>query len=227
VLALSDEQIVKRVREGDTEFFAVLLRRHNQRVYRAARSVLGDDAEAEEVAQEAWVRAFDHLDQFSGRGRFAMWVTRIALCEAWSRARRSRKTRGEHESEAIETAVTRAPADDPERAACDREIHGFIEAAIDALPEKYRLVFMLRDVDGLSTAEVADSLKLSRVAVKVRLHRARSLLRSQLLARAGPGIAGSFRFLGNRCDRMVGAVMHGVRPAGFAVSPDGGEEFPQ
>ena len=91
---------------------------------------------------------------------------------------------------------------------------------------------MLRDVDGLSTAEVADSLKLSRVAVKVRLHRARSLLRSQLLTRAGSGIAGSFRFLGNRCDRMVGAVMHGIRAADFAVSPDGGsaragEEFPQ
>jgi RNA polymerase sigma-70 factor (ECF subfamily) len=208
VLVLSDEQIVERVRGGDTESFAVLLRRYNQRVYRTARSVLGSDAEAEEVAQEAWVRAFDHLDQFSGHGRFAMWVTRIALHEAWSSARR--KARGAPDGKAFDTAVTKAPSDDPERAACDREIHGLIQEAVDALPEKYRLVFMLRDVDGLSTAEVAGSLNISRPAVKVRLHRARSLLRQRLLARAGPGIAGSFRFLGQRCDRMVGGVMRRI-----------------
>src|SRR5262249_42949268 len=166
----------------------------------------------EEVAQEAWVRAFDHLDQFSGRGRFAMWVSRIALYEAWASARRKR--RGAPDTEALDTAVTRAPSDDPERAASDREIHEFLEEAIDALPEKYRLVVMLRDVDGLSTAEVARSLKISRAAVKVRLHRARSLLRHRLLARAGAGIAGSFRFLGIRCDRMVGGVMRRIWAAG-------------
>ena len=169
---LSDEQIVQRVRAGDTEVFAVLLRRYNERVYRAARSVLRQDAEAEEVAQEAWVRAFDHLDQFAGRGRFAMWVTRIAVYEAWARVRRSRKGLGVPESGADEMARAKTSSNDPERAAFDREIHGFLEAAIDALPEKYRLVFILREVEGLSTAEVAGSLKLSHVTVKTRLHRA-------------------------------------------------------
>jgi RNA polymerase sigma-70 factor (ECF subfamily) len=232
--ALSDEQIVQSVRAGDTEVFAVLLRRHNQRVYRAARSVLRDDTEAEEVAQEAWVRAFHHLDQFAGRGRFATWVTRIALYEAWARARRIRKGVGVPESGADEMAPARASSDDPERAASDREIHGLIEAAIDALPEKYRLVFILREVEGLSTIEAAGSLKLSLVTVKTRLHRARALLRNELLARAGQGIAGSFRFLGRQCDRMVGDVLCRIRPAGsfLVVSPDpcrtgAGEEFPQ
>jgi len=232
--ALSDEQIVQRVRAGDTEVFAVLLRRHNQRVYRAARSVLRDDTEAEEIAQEAWVRAFEHLDQFAGRGRFPMWVTRIALYEAWAHARRGRKGLGVPKSGADEMASAKVCSDDPERAASDREVHGFIEAAIDSLPEKYRLVFILREVEGLSTAEAADSLKLSLVTVKTRLHRARALLRRQLLALAGPGIAGSFRFLGRRCDRIVGAVMRRIRPAAsfLVVSPEPGragawEEFPQ
>jgi RNA polymerase sigma-70 factor (ECF subfamily) len=210
VLGLPDQQIVQRVRAGDTELFAVLLRRYNQLVYRVARSVLRDGTEAEEVAQEAWIRAFNHLDQFAGRGPFAMWVARIALFEAWAGARRSSK-RAMLVAEVGTDQIARAPdSADPERAASDREIHGFIEAAIDVLPEKYRLVFILRQVEGLSTAEAASSLKLSQVTVKTRLHRARALLRSELLARAGPSIAGSFRFLGRRCDRMVEAVMRRI-----------------
>src|SRR5262249_23514563 len=202
----------------------ILLRRYNQRVYRAARSVLRSDAEAEEVAQEAWVRAFDCLRQFAGRGRFASWVTQIALHEAWARSRSSRiNVRGsQSESAEIDQVETRS---DPEQTASDREIQELIEVAIDALPEKYRLVFLLREIEGLSTSEAAGSLKLSRVAVNTRLHRARALLRHELLARAGPGIAGSFRFLGRQCDRMTEGVMRRcARGTSVLVDPRCGTE---
>ncbi|HEY6930212.1 MAG TPA: sigma-70 family RNA polymerase sigma factor, partial [Thermoanaerobaculia bacterium] len=166
---------MERVCAGDTELFEILLRRYNQRVYRAARSVLRNEAEAEEIAQEAWVRAFDHLGQFAGRGRFASWVTQIALHEAWARARRSRVTRRPPGLEAAEFDPIELRSD-PEQRASEREIHELIEVAIDALPEKYRLVFLMRDVEGLSTTEAAGSLRLSRIAVNTRLYRARALL---------------------------------------------------
>src|SRR5262249_49690258 len=220
----SDEQIVERVCDGNIEFFEILLRRYNQRVYRTARSVLRNDAEAEEVAQEAWVRAFDRLSQFAGRGRFASWVTQIALREALSRARRGRIFRRapQEESAEIEQVETRS---DPEQTASGREIHNLIEMAIDALPEKYRLVFLLREVEGLSTREAAGSLKLSRVAVNTRLHRARALLRHELLARVGPCIVGSSRFLGRQCDRMTEGVMRRcARGTSVLVDPRCGTE---
>src|SRR5262249_36090039 len=155
---LSDEQIVECVRAGQTEAFEVLLRRHNQRVHLTARSVLHDDAEAEEVAQEAWVRAFDHLEQYAGRGQFAIWVGRIALREACRRARRARKGPGAPRGATAEERLGDEPRN-PEQAACDREVAEFLQLAIEALPEKYRLVFVLRVIEGLSTGEAALSLR--------------------------------------------------------------------
>ena len=185
--APADEQIVRRVCEGDTEAFEILLRRYKQAVYWTALSVLRDDAEAEEIAQEVWVRAFGHLDQFSGRGAFVTWIRRIALREAWASARRRRKGAGLSTTTAEEMPSAQMRSD-PEGEALDREIRGLIELAIDALPEKYRLVFVTREIEGLSTAEAAHSLRLSQITIKTRLHRARLLLRDELLARGGPGI---------------------------------------
>jgi RNA polymerase sigma-70 factor (ECF subfamily) len=186
---LSDEQIVQRVCAGDGDLFEILLRRYNQRVYRVARSVLRDDGEAEEVAQEAWVRAFDHLAQLSNRGRFATWLIRIVLYEAWAHARAARRRLSLSRDGVEGIARTLARSGDPEKAALGREARGLLEAAIDALPEKYRTVFVLRQIEELSTAEVARSLRLSPTAVKTRLHRARILLRNEL-ARPAPAARG-------------------------------------
>ncbi len=200
----SDEDIVRRVQAGETELFARLLRRYNQRVYRAARAVLRDDAEAEDVAQEAWVRAFFHLRDFQGRALFSTWITRIAVHEAMARSRRARRTaRSPGEIE----PVTASPTPDPESEAADREMRTYIEAAVEALPAAYRAVFVLREVEELSTRETAESLELSEDVVKTRLYRARAMLRQDLLGRAGTPLSAIFPFMGARCDRMVEAVM--------------------
>ena len=207
---LSDEAIVLRVQAGEPELFRHLLRRYNQRVYRAARAVLRDDAEAEDVAQEAWVRAYQHLREFEGRALFSTWITRIAFHEALARSRRARRLAGP----AAENAVTESPAPDPEREASDREIRTRIEAAVEGLPASYRVVFVLREVEELSTRETAQSLEVSEDVVKTRLHRARAMLRQDLLGRAGTGPSGIFPFLGARCDRMVASVLSRISSLG-------------
>ena len=185
------------------------MRRYNQRVYRLARAVLRSDTEAEDVTQEAWVRAYAHLDQFAGRAAFSTWVSRIALHEAWARARRGNRFETIESDPGVEGGeMKRASAGpDPEAEAIGREVRSLVEAAVEALPESYRTVFMLRHIEELSTAETAELLKLSEATVKTRLHRARSVLRQELLAEAGTGIKQAFPFLGDRCDRMVESVL--------------------
>jgi RNA polymerase sigma-70 factor (ECF subfamily) len=204
---LSDEEVVERVRSGEIELFELLMRRYNQRLYRIARAVLRDDGEAEDVTQEAWVRAFTHLDQFAGRAKFATWLTRIALYEAWGRARRRRRFESidtvPSEREAMRKSST---GQDPERETFDREIGKVLETAIDALPQAYREVFVLREMEALSTAETAACLDLTEEAVKTRLHRARALLRGDVLERAQAATAQALTFAGARCDRMVESV---------------------
>lgn len=214
--AFSDEEIVRRVRAGERNLFEQLMRRYNQRVYRTARAVLRDDAEAEDVTQESWLRAFAHLDQFEGRSMFSTWLTRIALHEAWSRARRAKRTEDPSMIPEGDLAGAGGGTPDPEAHASGREVRSFLESAVETLPDAYRLVFVLREVDGLSTAETAEALQISDDVVKTRLYRARAMLRRELLARAGPGIARTYPFLGRRCDSMVERVMEKIR----AVSPD-------
>ena len=207
--ALSDDEVVRRVRAGQVDLFEVLMRRYNQRVYRLARAVLRSDSEAEDVTQESWVRAYAHLDQFAGRASFSTWLCRIALHEAWARARRDHRLETiDPEPDAEDHEMKWAAAGPgPEGEAFGAEVRAFVEAAVEALPEKYRTVFVLRHVEELSTAETAELLELSEETVKTRLHRARSALREGLLAQAGAGIRQSFPFLGDRCDRMVDSVL--------------------
>jgi RNA polymerase sigma-70 factor (ECF subfamily) len=214
VSALSDEEIVARVLGGSgaeaSDGFEILMRRYNQRLYRVARSVFPRDAsEAEDIVQDAWVRAFTHLEQFAGRARFSTWLVRIALHEAWARARRGRRLAPnpiEQHEEELPMPIDRENAD-PEREASDREMHVILEDAVEALPETYRTVFMLRAIEDMSTAEAAECLDLTPEAVKTRLHRARALLRREVLARAGAGEAALYPFAGERCDRIVAGVL--------------------
>jgi RNA polymerase sigma-70 factor (ECF subfamily) len=197
---LQDAEIVRRVRAGEYEPFEILLRRYNQRLYRIARAALRDDAEAEDVVQEAWFRAVTHLDQLEDLDRFGGWICRIAMYEAWNRARRGVLLR---KSRSTAPPAAHAAADessDPEREATERQMRSALEAAIDALPEGYRAVVMLRGVEQLSTAEAAGLLGLSTSVVKTRFHRARMRLRMVLAEFASPNEA--FRFLGGRCARL-------------------------
>jgi RNA polymerase sigma-70 factor (ECF subfamily) len=217
---LRDEEIVRKVCAGESERFDQLLQRYNRRLFRIARAVLHSDQEAEDVVQETWLRAFRHMRELAEPERFAAWVSRIALYEAWARSRRSRRLLPGEPNARSGRLETRSASVDPERAASEHEIQRIVEAAIDALPEKYRVVLVLRGIEGLSTAEVARSLRLSRVAVSTRFHRARTLLRQELFARFGLS-PDSFPFLGPRCEGMRRRVM-ALLPATWAALGDGG-----
>lgn len=212
--SLTDEEIVERVRAGDVALYEILMRRYNQRLYRVARAILGDDSEAEDVMQEAYVRAYRHLDQFAGAARFSTWLTKIAVYEALARARQRRRFVGIEEltdHPDFARSPTRVPERDPEQQVLDREMHALLEAAIEALPPIYRSVFVLREVEEMSTAETATCLGLSEDAVKVRLHRARARLRRYLSDRLRARVTQTFPFGGARCDRVVSHVFERIQ----------------
>lgn len=228
VAPLEDEELVARVVAGETELFEILMRRHNQRLFRVARSIAGDDALAEDVMQEAYVRAFENLEQFAGRARFATWLTRIAVHEALARRRRGRRLVGlpapEEEGsldriagEGLRLTASRPPS--PEEESARGELRETLRRAVDALPSSLRVVFVMREVERLSTAETAAALDLGESAVKVRLHRARRALRDDLERRIGGASEDLYAFYAPRCDRVVEAVMG--RIGGGPPAPNG------
>lgn len=206
----TDQEIVTRVRSGDTGLYEIIMRRYNQRLYRVARAILRDDGEAEDVIQDAYVRAYQHLDQFAGLAPFSVWLTRIAVHEALRRLQQRRRSQqfddilqdedGIMNGDA-QTVVEASP--DPEQRAAIAEVGRLLEEAVLDLPASYRTVIMLRDIEELSTAETAAALDLTEENVKVRLHRGRALMRDYLYARVGPSCKDAFPFMGARCDRVV------------------------
>lgn len=207
--ALSDEEIVARVCAGEHHLFELLMRRHNRQIYRAARAIVHDESETEEVMQDSYVRAYEHLSEFEGRSRFSTWLTRIALHEAFARSRRRKRfepldsSTGEQESRATD-------ARDPEQQTSDSEMRGLLETAVGALPENYRVVFILREVEGMKGAEVAECLGLREATVKTRLFRARARLQDLLVASGGTGIRALYGFHLSRCDRIVAVVLRRI-----------------
>ncbi len=210
---LPDDEVIERVRGGEKALYEVLMRRYNQRIYRISRAILRDDAEAEDVMQDAYVRAYEHLGDFTGEAKFSTWLTKIAVYEALRRVRR--RGRIENLDGILETGGqdmwnTASDHRDPERQLYDRELKQVLERAIDALPESYRTVFVLRLVEGLSVAETAACLDVGEETVKTRLHRARSLLKKDLHRRAGLVATDVFPFHLSRCDRVVEAVFRRI-----------------
>ncbi len=203
-----DDSLVRRVCDGETACFEALMRRHNERIYRTVRAVLGDDADVEDVMQQAYVSAYQHLDRFEGRARFSTWMTRIAINEAYARLRRRHRTEpAPWEDEHAMADEPEAAGPSPEQIAARLEMNALLERAVDTLSLSNRMVFVLRSVEGLSTAETADCLKISEEAVKTRLHRANEALRLWLAAQIGGTVHEAFRFYRPRCDAVVGHVM--------------------
>jgi RNA polymerase sigma-70 factor (ECF subfamily) len=203
---LSDEEVVAHVLAGETEMFELVMRRHNQRLYRVARAILRDDGEAEDVMQDAYVRAYEHLDQFAGRAKFSTWLTRIAVHEALARQHRRNRYEelepmSEREGDPMDRFASLTP--NPEQQTSNFELRRLLEGAVEKLPASYRTVFMLRDVEEMSTTDAAYALEITEENVKVRLHRARALLRKSLLALAGTESQAAFNFNAVRCDRVV------------------------
>lgn len=215
---IADEEIVARVVAGDVALFEMLIRRHNQRIYRAVRAVLRDDELVEDVMQQAYLNAYQHLPQFAGNARFSTWLTRIAVNEAIGRRRKRYRLVNEGDEELMNLADP--DARDPEQQASASELRDVLEREVAALPDTFRTVLILRDVEGLSTAETAASLDISEDLVKQRLHRARGVLRDQLYRRAGVTLQSIFTFGNSRCDRLVAVVMDEILAA--SLRPGGG-----
>ncbi|MGA2313960.1 MAG: RNA polymerase sigma factor [Xanthobacteraceae bacterium] len=216
---VADERnLVERAKSGDQSAFRAIMEQNNQRLYRVARAVMKDDTEAEDVVQETYLRAFFNLSKFRGESSLTTWLTRIALNEALGR---KRKQRAMVTLETVETAqqtsaqIIQFPAmnteTDPERSAAQNEIQRLLERAMDALPEPFRVVFVMRDVEEMSIEETAFHLGIRPQTVKTRLHRARRLLRQSLDGELASTLKETYPFAGARCARITEAVLSRLR----------------
>ncbi len=207
-LEQEDAEVIRQVLLGNTAMFELLMRRYNERVYRAARAIVRDEQEAEDLMQQAYVNAFTHLRQFNGSAQFSTWLTRIAINESLARVRRQgRYETLDDDFSNVESFMSRSPSENPERQAFTMELRGLLEWAIDTLPDGMREVFVLREVEGLSTSDVAECLGVREDVVKTRLSRGRAALRRVLLERTGATAPEAFRFYRPRCDRVVAQVL--------------------
>ncbi len=212
ITAPGDLELAMRAQTRDAEAFRAIMRMHNQKLYRLARSIVRNDSEAEDIVQETYVTAFAHLASFRGEASLATWLSRIAINEALGRLRRKRRAAAVFMSEPAGEAhiipfPLAASGDDPERSMAQRQILRLVEQATDALPDAYRTVFVARVIEGLSIEETADLLGIKPQTVKTRLHRARELVRKKIDERIGPIMLDAFPFAGRRCERLTGAVM--------------------
>jgi len=222
--ALSERDLVAVARSGDADAFRLIMQRCNQRLFRIARSVVRDDAEAEDVLQEAYTRAFANFESFRGDSSLLTWLTSIVLNESRGRLRRRRTL---VQVDRIEAAQNRGAEivmfpsgkSDPEEDAARSQIRGMLERAVDDLPEPFRIVFIMRDVEECSIEETAASLDLRPQTVKTRLFRARKLLREALDQELSAALKDAFPFLGRRCLRVTEAVLAELTPLKIPTPP--------
>lgn len=209
----TDEQVIARVLTGDVALYEIIMRRYNQRLYRIARSILRDDSEAEDVVQDAYVNAYQHLGQFAGYSSFATWLTRIAVHQALRRlpARKRALLMEEIEGEGEDSMGVAEMSLNPEQNASLLEVSRLLEDAVLHLPERYRSVIMMRDIEEMSTADTAAALDLTEQNVKIRLHRGHAMMRDLLCERVGAQGKFAFPFMGQRCDRVVAGVFARLR----------------
>jgi RNA polymerase sigma factor (sigma-70 family) len=211
---LDDTALVERAQQRDGAAFWLIMKRHNQRLYRVAHGILGDDVETEDVVQEAYARAFAHLSDFRREARLSTWLTRIVLNEALARRQRRRMADARtfeaiHDPTSPFAIITplSVQAPNPEAATALTEIRLLLERAVNNLPESFRIVFVMRDIEEMSTEETALHLGLRPETVKTRLHRARRLLREQLQDELAAVFTDTFPFAGTRCDGFTQAVL--------------------
>lgn len=208
----SDADLIERARDNDPDAFRSIMRRHNQRLFRIARGIVRNDDAAEDIVQEAYFRAFSHLNHFRGESSLSTWLCRIVMNEAFGRLRASSRI-SEISLVADERGaeILRFPGgtalDDPEKTMAQRQILQLVEQATDALPDDFRLVFIARIIEGMSVEETAELLAIKPETVRTRLHRARALLRKQIDSQIGPVLLNTFPFAGRRCEGLSARVM--------------------
>jgi RNA polymerase sigma-70 factor, ECF subfamily len=208
--------LVRRAIERDERACRAIIQQNNRRLYRIARSILQNDSEAEDVVQEAYVRAFTQLNTFRHESSLATWLSRITINEAVGRRRRQQSTEIAIGASQLNAQIIQFPSttnsDDPERTMAQREIQKLVEQAIDALPEGFRLVFMTRVIEGMNVEETSELLGIRPETVKTRLHRARQLIRTRVEKKIGPIVLDAFPFAGNRCEQLTETVLARLGP---------------
>lgn len=224
--ACDDTVLVDLARHGDETAARTIVQRHNRRLFRTARAILRDDSEAEDAVQEAYMRAFTSLSGFRGEASLSTWLTRIVLNEALGRIRRRRPSGSADDIDRLMTRTegsvimfptTQASAD-PETNLAREQIRRVVEQVVDELPEPFRVVFILRDVEDMSTEEVAAHLSIKQETVKTRLHRARRLIRATLKERFAAAFPELFPFDGRRCTNMADRIVQRLRTEGLLPS---------
>lgn len=216
-LPRSDAELAASAAAGDPGAFQAIMRRHNRLVFRAARSILRSDAEAEDAVQEAYLKAWRALPSFRAEARLSTWLVRIAINEALQRVRRRGAVviplEGAAGDPAPDLQVEGDAEDQPDRLVGRAQMRRLMEAHIDALPEVFRTVFMLRAVEELSVEETAQALHVPEATVRTRFFRARGLLRESLSREMDFATEDAFAFEGGRCDRIVARVLASLPPA--------------
>ncbi|HWN37680.1 MAG TPA: RNA polymerase sigma factor [Gammaproteobacteria bacterium] len=212
-----DAELAARVAAGEPAAFEALMRRHNRTLFRTARAILRDDAEAEDALQEAYLQAYEAIGNYRAEAKLSTWLARIVANEALMRVRKRTRRAAivPLQAAASEDEINEIPDDNmddsPERSAQRSEMRRLLEVEIDALPDDYRVVFVLRAVEELSVEETAEALGIPQATVRTRLFRARSLLREALASKIDLACEEAFSFAGERCDRIVAHVLERMK----------------
>lgn len=214
-----ETQLIDRINAGEEPAFRQLMQRYNQSLYRVARAIVSDDAEAEDVLQESYTRAFAAMPGFRGDSSLGTWLTRIVINESRGRLRRRRTVAQAADALKQQSATVIGfpagqPVESPDTLVARAETRRLLEQAIDSLPDVFRPTFILRDIQEFTVEETAEILGVQPETVKTRLYRARRLLRKSLDATLADAVRGSFPFLGKRCERLTEAVLTRLMHAG-------------
>ncbi len=217
--SLDDSQLVRLIAGGDQAAFETMMRRHNGKLFRVARAILKEDADAEEALQDAYLEAYRHIKDFAGKARFETWLTRIVINQALMRLRKRRRDNvvvpfpaadGER-TDSFEARIADEQAEPPSNRLLRGEIRRVLEQRIDELPDPFRVVFVMREVQEMNADEIAECLGIPAATVRTRLFRARALLREALARDIDLATFDVFRFDGERCDRIVARVLARLR----------------
>jgi len=226
---LDDAELARCVAAREDGAFETLMRRHNGRLFRVARAILKDDAEAEDALQDAYIDAYRHIDGFRADAKMSTWLTRIVVNQALGRLRKQKRdgvvlpltAPGRDDREQEGHAVADSRAESPEKAAIRADVRRVLERKLDELPVAFRTVFVMREVEEMTVDEVAACLSIPAATVRTRVFRARALLRESLAREFDTASVDVFGFAGERCDRIVASVLQRYRSVGSAAGDDG------
>ena len=206
----ADNAIINEILNGDKEKYALLMQKYNQRLYRICKGYIKDESEIEDIMQDTYIKGYENLQLFEGRSQFGSWLIRILINECLQRLRKLSKHTLLSETDQNKKSMNQSDYSNPETKSLNKELRVLLENKLESLPETYKVVFLMREVEKMNVAETAESLMISAANVKVRLNRAKEMLKKTLLE-AYP-IQELFEFNLVRCSRVADNVLKQIQP---------------